>query len=145
MFRCLISHFNDVFSLAVVSVIWFLCLQTHFFSKIVCILPGALLDNLGHRKKDTACVFVCVRVCICLSGSKQTACAFMDVFMCDLQLCEQTANGHREQRERGFFFFWLTKDVCRMSFFCKGLQFVVTPAVLSVAVPGMFHHLKRQN
>lgn len=31
-----------------------------------------------------------------------------------------------------------------MSFLGKGLQLVVTPAVLSVAVPGMLHHLKKK-
>lgn len=39
---------------------------------------------------------------------------------------------------------WLTKDICGMSFLGDGLQLVVTPAVLSVAVPGMFHHLKKK-
>lgn len=31
-----------------------------------------------------------------------------------------------------------------MSFLGEGLQLVVTPAVLSVAVPGMFHHLDQR-
>lgn len=38
----------------------------------------------------------------------------------------------------------LTKDICGMSFLGEGLQLVVTPAVLSVAVPGVLHHLKEQ-
>lgn len=31
-----------------------------------------------------------------------------------------------------------------MSFLGEGLQLVVTPAVLSVAVPGVLHHLKEK-
>lgn len=41
-------------------------------------------------------------------------------------------------------FVWPTKDICGMSFLGEGLQLVVTPAVLSVAVPGMLHHLKKK-
>lgn len=40
---------------------------------------------------------------------------------------------------------WLTKDICGMSFLSDGLQLVVTPAVLSVAVPRMLHHLRINN
>ncbi len=38
-------------------------------------------------------------------------------------------------------FVWLTEDICGMSFLGEGLQLVVTPAVLSVAVPCVLHHL----
>lgn len=40
---------------------------------------------------------------------------------------------------------WPTKDIGGMSLLGEGLQLVVTPAVLSVAVPGMFHHLEDKN
>lgn len=39
---------------------------------------------------------------------------------------------------------WLTKDICGMSFFGEGLQLVMTPAILSVAVPCMLHHLEKK-
>lgn len=45
--------------------------------------------------------------------------------------------------ERGFG--WPTKDICGMSLLGKGLQLVVTPAVLSIAVPGVLHHLEDKN
>lgn len=37
---------------------------------------------------------------------------------------------------------WPTKDICGMSLLGEGLQLVVSPAVLPVAVPGMLHHLE---
>lgn len=45
----------------------------------------------------------------------------------------------------GRAFGWPTKDICGMSLFGEGLQLVVTPAVLSVAVPGVLHHLEDKN
>lgn len=39
----------------------------------------------------------------------------------------------------------LTKDVCGMSFLSDGLELVVTPAILPVAVPRMLHHLENRH
>lgn len=46
-------------------------------------------------------------------------------------------------REKGLG--WPTKDICGMPLLGEGLQLVVTPAILSVAVPGMLHHLQDKN
>lgn len=63
----------------------------------------------------------------------------MRASICDVQL---RASGHRQRPER---LVWPTEDICGMSFLGEGLQLVVTPAVLSVAVPGVLHHLKEKS
>lgn len=87
-----LSHIS---MMPVVSVILCFCLQT-----LMHILSKAPSCHLLHRTKDRVCVGLCVCVYTCLSVSK-SACAFMHAPMCDLQLCEQTANGHRQQWDRG--------------------------------------------
>lgn len=67
----------------------------------------------------------------------------MHASMCNLQEHQQSANGRRQPWVRGGLA-RPTKDICGMSLLGEGLQLVVTPAVLSVAVPGMLHHLEKK-
>lgn len=94
-FYSFISHLHDTSGF-----IDLVFLLANTVSKLMHILLKALSCHLVYRTKDRVCVGLCICVYTCLSVSK-SACAFMHAPMCDLQLCEQTANGQRQQWGRG--------------------------------------------
>lgn len=66
--------------------------------------------------------------------------------MSDSSLCDaHAANRHRRRGGVGGGAIWLTEDIRGMAFLGEGLQLIVTPAVLSVAVPGVLHHLEKED
>lgn len=92
--------------------------------------------------QKTGCVWVCVSVCI-LAWVWARVRVHSCMHLCVIYNCvSKLPMGTDSSGTEGFV--WLTKDICGMSFLCEGLQLVVTPAVLSVAVPGMLHHLKKK-
>lgn len=141
-----ISQLNDVCSLLVFSVMLCYCLQTllpkqkafgwrHYHTTLstrektgcVCVGGGGLwmcVYEVSNCEQDSVHVHSCMHPCV--------------IYNCVRKLPMGTDSRGWEG------FVWPTKDICGMSFLGEGLQLVVTPAVLSVAVPGMLHHLKKK-